>query len=100
MSQKRNRQRRKSKGMFQVLRERAGLTQAGLAKLIPSKRSIGNINQTSISDWERGITQPELTIPQVKALCRALGVDLDELPDDFGPQWRSQPSDPPGNQEE
>ncbi|NER36212.1 MAG: helix-turn-helix transcriptional regulator [Oscillatoria sp. SIO1A7] len=86
--------------MFQTLRERAGLTQAGLAKLIPSKRSFGNINQTSISDWERGITQPELTIPQTKALCRALGVKLEELPDDFGPRWRSQPDLSPGDEEE
>jgi hypothetical protein len=34
---------------------------------------------------ETGKDEPELTIAQVKALCRALGKSLDELPEDFGP---------------
>ena len=36
--------------------------------------------------WETGRVQPSLTIRQVKTLVKVLGVTLDELPDDFGPQ--------------
>ena len=100
MSERLKRRRRKSKGMFQALREQAGLTQAGLAKLIPSKTGAGTMRQASISDWERGNTKPELTVPQMKALCRALGVNLEQLPDDFGPRWRSQPESSPGDEQE
>jgi transcriptional regulator with XRE-family HTH domain len=67
------------------LRTQAGLTQAELAKLIPDKTGTGTLSQRAISAWERGEYQPELTISQTKALCRALGVTLDELPDDFRP---------------
>jgi transcriptional regulator with XRE-family HTH domain len=67
------------------LRLRAGLTQAELAKLIPDKTGTGNLSQRAISAWERGEYQPELTIPQVKALCKALNVTLDELPNDVRP---------------
>lgn len=68
------------------LRLQAGLTQAELAKLIPDKTGAGTLSQRAISAWERGEYQPELTIPQMKALCKALGVTLDELPDDFRPE--------------
>jgi putative transcriptional regulator len=70
------------------LRIQAGLTQAELAKLIPDKTGSGTLSQRAVSAWERGEYQPELTIPQVKALCRALGLTLDELPDDFRPSSR------------
>ncbi|NJL22166.1 MAG: helix-turn-helix transcriptional regulator [Leptolyngbyaceae cyanobacterium SM1_3_5] len=63
------------------LRIQAGLTQAELAKLIPDKTGTGTLSQRSISAWERGEYQPELTISQTKALCRALDVTLDDLPD-------------------
>jgi transcriptional regulator with XRE-family HTH domain len=58
------------------LRERIGLSQEGLARLI-------GVSSKTISNWERGIGAASLTIPQTKALCEALGVTLDELPDDF-----------------
>jgi putative transcriptional regulator len=67
------------------LRLQVGLTQANLAKQIPDKTGSGTLSQRAISAWERGEYQPELTIPQMKALCKALGVTLDELPDDFRP---------------
>lgn len=67
------------------LRVQAGLTQAELARLIPDKAGDKTLSQRAVSAWERGEYQPELTIPQVKALCKALGVTLDELPDDFKP---------------
>lgn len=72
------------------LRIQAGLTQAELAKLIPDKTGSGTLSQRAVSAWERGEYQPELTIPQVKALCKALGLTLDELPDDFRPSFSSE----------
>jgi putative transcriptional regulator len=71
------------------LREEAGLTQAELAKQIPDKTRTKNLNQSVISRWESGEDEPELTVVQMKALCRALGKSLEELPDDFGPPRQS-----------
>jgi putative transcriptional regulator len=68
------------------LRLQVGLTQAELAKQIPDKTGSGTVSRRAISAWERGEYQPELTIPQVKALCRALKVTLNDLPDDCRPQ--------------
>jgi DNA-binding XRE family transcriptional regulator len=70
--------------VLQRLREEAGLTQAQLAKLIPDKTGMKTLSQRSVSKWETGQSQPELTIFQTKALCRALGKSLDELPDNLG----------------
>lgn len=58
------------------LRERVGLSQEGLARLI-------GVSSKTISNWERGTGAASLTVPQVKALCDALGVTLKELPDSF-----------------
>ncbi|WP_448604349.1 helix-turn-helix transcriptional regulator [Thermoleptolyngbya sp.] len=58
------------------LRERVGLSQEGLARLI-------GVSSKTISNWERGIGAASLTVPQMKALCEALGVSLEELPDSF-----------------
>lgn len=74
------------------LREEAGLTQAELAKLIPDKTRTKTLNQSAISRWESGEDEPELTIVQIKALCRALGKSLEELPDDFGALKQSKPN--------
>lgn len=68
------------------LRIQAGLTQAELARRIPDKAGGKPISDRAVGAWERGEYQPELTIPQIKALCRALGITLEELPDDLGPQ--------------
>jgi putative transcriptional regulator len=68
---------------LQVLREAAGLTQAQLASRIPDKSRKKTLSRQVISGWERGEYEPELTIRQVKALCRALGKSLEDLPDDF-----------------
>jgi transcriptional regulator with XRE-family HTH domain len=67
------------------LREAAGLTQAELAKRIPDKTRAKTLNQSVISRWESGEDEPELTIPQMRALCKALGIAFEDLPDDFGP---------------
>lgn len=67
------------------LRDEVGLTQAELAGQIPDKSRTKTISPQVISGWERGEYEPELTIPQIKALCRALGKSVEQLPDDFGP---------------
>lgn len=58
------------------LREQAGLSQEGLARVV-------GVSGKTVSNWERGMSVASLTVPQMKALCNALGVTLDELPDDF-----------------
>lgn len=63
---------------FKKLRERAGLSQEALARRI-------GVTSKTVSNWERGVSPASLTIPQIKALCQALNVTLEELPDRFGP---------------
>jgi len=58
------------------LREKAGLSQEGLARIV-------GVSGKTVSNWERGISVPSMTVPQIKALCEALNVTLSELPDDF-----------------
>jgi putative transcriptional regulator len=58
------------------LREQVSLSQEGLARLI-------GVSSKTISNWERGVSAACLTVPQMKALCEALGVMLRELPDNF-----------------
>ena len=58
------------------LRERAGLSQESLARIV-------DVSSKTVSNWERGMSIASLTVSQMKALCNALHVTLDELPDDF-----------------
>lgn len=51
-------------------------------------RRIGVTGQT-VSRWERGIWPATFTLAQIRALRReikALGLDLDDIPDDLGPK--------------
>ncbi len=68
------------------LREEAGLSQQELGSRI-------GVGLATISRWERGVSLPMLTVPQMKALCRELGKSIEELPDEFGPQKRSAESE-------
>jgi transcriptional regulator with XRE-family HTH domain len=61
---------------FKDLRKRAGLSQEALARIL-------DVSGKTVSNWERGMSVASLTVPQMKALCDALGVTLSELPDDF-----------------
>jgi len=85
MPRKKLKQNPENMPVLRRLREAVGLTQTELAKRIPDKTRQKTLNQSVISRWESGEDEPELTIPQMKALCRALGIALDQLPDDFGP---------------
>jgi len=58
------------------LREQAGLSQEALARIV-------GVSSKTVSNWERGISVASLTVHQMKTLCEALGVTLNELPDDF-----------------
>jgi putative transcriptional regulator len=64
------------KQTLKQLREQAGLSQEALARLV-------GVSSKTVSNWERGTNVASLTVPQMKALCEALGVTLNELPDDF-----------------
>jgi len=65
---------------LKMLRQQAGLTQAELARQL-SNAGIKPISERMIQDWEDGRQQPELSIPQCRVLCQALGVSIDELAD-------------------
>lgn len=75
---KRNESASESESELKKLREQAGLSQEALARLI-------GVTAKTVSNWERGVTPASLTIPQVKALCDALGVTLNDLPNHLGP---------------
>ncbi len=70
-----------SESLLKKLREEAGLSQEGLARII-------GVASATISRWERG-APAMLTVPQMKALCRVFGKSIEELPDEFGAQKRS-----------
>jgi putative transcriptional regulator len=71
---------------LKVLRKRVQLTQYQLAKLI-------GVSTRAVQAWEGGEYQPMLTIPQIKALCRALKCSLADLPDVLGTPKRSPQED-------
>ncbi len=62
-----------------MLRESVGLTQEALAARL-------GVTDHTIRNWEKGRTEPKLTIRQTKALCAALNCSLEELPDTFAPE--------------
>jgi DNA-binding XRE family transcriptional regulator len=62
-----------------MLRTLRFMTQKDLAEAI-------GVSETTIRNWEKGRATPQLTPKQTKALCKALNITLEELPDNFGPQ--------------
>lgn len=69
---------KKSQSEFMRIRKWAGLTQQQLADEL-------GVHRNAVSNWERGLDTPRLTIPQTKKLCEVLGITLEQLPDNFGP---------------
>ena len=64
---------------LKVLRKRLKLNQTQLAQAL-------GVRQATISDWERGIHKPLLTLGQVKVLENLLeqvNLKFNDLPDDF-----------------
>jgi transcriptional regulator with XRE-family HTH domain len=54
------------------IRERAGLTQRQLSEAL-------GVTITTISNWERGVKEPNLNFAQVKHMTEVLQCSLDEL---------------------
>jgi transcriptional regulator with XRE-family HTH domain len=71
-----------SESPLKKLREEAGLSQEGLARII-------GVASATISRWERGASPAMMTVPQMKALCKVFGKSIEELPDEFGASKRS-----------
>ncbi len=62
-----------------MLRRYRDISQSELGKIL-------GVSKTTIYKWESGLAQPRLTPRQIKDLCKALRITLDELPDDFSSQ--------------
>jgi len=44
------------------------------------------VSRVTIWKWETGRAAPQLTPRQYKKLAEVLGISLEEIPEDFGPQ--------------
>lgn len=44
------------------------------------------VSRKTVSSWENGHSEPNLTLKQVKILCKLLDYTIETLPDTFGPQ--------------
>lgn len=65
------------------LRESLGFTQRQIAE------ALGVTDQT-VSNWERGIHIPRLTLRQTVKLCRAVDKTVEELADLFEPESKTE----------
>jgi transcriptional regulator with XRE-family HTH domain len=62
----------KSNYTLKDLRVNAGLTQYELALIL-------DLRGNTISEWERGLTEPRIPIRKVLLLCQTLDCSLDDL---------------------
>ena len=58
---------------FLIKRRSQELSQDEIAKAL-------GVSKQTISNWEREVTIPTLTIPQIKKLCKLLDCGLDDFP--------------------
>ena len=58
---------------FLIKRRSQDLSQDDIAKTL-------GVSKQTISNWEREVTIPTLTIPQIKKLCKLLDCGLDDFP--------------------
>ncbi|HAA32243.1 MAG TPA: XRE family transcriptional regulator [Cyanobacteria bacterium UBA8553] len=84
MTQRSKRRKQASGSQLEALRiERTTLSQDELAVYC-------GIPRATYQRWIAGKTEAKLSIPQLKKLCKLLGLErIDELPDDFGPPSQS-----------
>jgi len=68
----------KTDSPFKQLRLAAGLSQEDLVRIM-------GVSVSSISRWERGEAEPTMTVNQMKAFCRAVNTNLEDLPDSLLP---------------
>jgi transcriptional regulator with XRE-family HTH domain len=64
---------------LKTLRKQLGMSQTALAKAL-------GVRQATISDWERGMCRPTLTIEQIQileALLKRVGLTFNDLPTDI-----------------
>jgi putative transcriptional regulator len=73
MARRKKRQPTETNSPLKKMREAVGLSQEDLAHRM-------DVATSSISRWERGVTEPTMTVAQMKAFCGAIGKTLDELP--------------------
>ena len=67
----------KQESLLKKRREELGLTQRDIAVAI-------DVSVQTIGNWETGrYKEAKLTLAQVKALCKVLKWNVDDLPDDF-----------------
>lgn len=71
-----------SKSVFVQIRRQLGLSQKQVAEAL-------EVSEQTVRNWENGRTVPQLTIPQMKRLCRLLRRSIEEVPDYFGPVEKS-----------
>ena len=64
------------------LRKRAGITQKVVADTL-------KVTDHTVRNWEKGREEPRLFIWQVKALCKILQCELEDLPDHFKAETKS-----------
>ena len=58
---------------FLIKRRSRSLTQDDVAAAL-------NVTKQTVSNWEREVSTPSLTIPQFKKLCQLLDCTLDDFP--------------------
>jgi transcriptional regulator with XRE-family HTH domain len=79
MSRPRKNQRIQTNSPFKRLRLNTGKSQEQLA------REIG-VAVSTIRRWERGETEPTMTLSQTKRFCRAINQNFDDLPNSLLPK--------------
>lgn len=58
------------------MRQALNLSQEAFAKQI-------GVTTRTVLNWELGKSEPRLTVPQMKRLCKLLSASIEEIPDSF-----------------
>ena len=65
--------------VFVSLRKGKHLSQDDVANAL-------GVTRHTVANWETGRSEARLSVRQIKTLAQLLGVSVEDLPDDFGPQ--------------